>query len=721
MSGEVNTVSIAQLQARIADLKGQNTPEARAEIQKLTTQIGDMLKNAGKVETSGGELNISEEMGFKQNNKIADKETTEAMAEFSRDGAGSKKEARAAVNEEFGAGFDEKVYDATKADLKAARKKLKSLEKDAGKIKFKDYRDNPAGYNAAIAKSQATIADQTRIVQQLEKEMVDLEALKRGDSKKFAKKFEKAAHKNVEQYEETQELTHVFVDKKQAKEFKEANPELAKGVKVASDDDMEALTKLQSLGTQAIKEAEESGDEAAIKAAHAKYDDYVNIFGQNEDGSVDYTNINVRNVQNVLVDMSGGDQRFNIDETRVFADKLNMKNSDIEDLADTFNFGHESRYNAKWRAAGIAAGAALVGNAINAAFGNTHSHQHAESTSVAEGQTVQGKVEWIASNGEEFRHIYKAQGGQAVASAVADACAKIPVVGQLAGPALAGVTAFILTKGQPEDLFNGANAEAVLENIQTADKDARPVLKQIRDMEITGDPKRDAAIKLAVIKASMGEDTKACNLRELSKAYIDLKNTKEKIRVIEEEVQVEQAEEVKPPEPPKPDPVDYDVKQDPPKEVRTELPRMKYREGTWYTSHAYVADDGSNLSAAERKLVQAELKKAENKIALVDTNNDGKADFRDKKVSLPTEIELPNGKKVKVAPDAYERIMKLPASGGGKNTSYGVHVKFIDGKWFVVDPKQNNKKIAGPYNTEAQARTEERRLEDEANKPKETK
>ena len=68
------TVSIAQLQSRISELRGQNTPEAKAEIQKCLTQIGDLLKGAGKVETAGGDLSISEEMGFHQNNKIADEE-----------------------------------------------------------------------------------------------------------------------------------------------------------------------------------------------------------------------------------------------------------------------------------------------------------------------------------------------------------------------------------------------------------------------------------------------------------------------------------------------------------------------------------------------------------------------------------------------------------------------------------------------------------------------
>ena len=123
MSGEVNKVSIAQLQSRILELKGQNTPEARAEIQKCLTQIGDLLKGAGKVETAGDELNISEEMGFHQNNKIANDEVQAQMGEYSRDGAGSKDAAKARIREEFGEGaLNDADYKAKKEEFKAAEK-----------------------------------------------------------------------------------------------------------------------------------------------------------------------------------------------------------------------------------------------------------------------------------------------------------------------------------------------------------------------------------------------------------------------------------------------------------------------------------------------------------------------------------------------------------------------------------------------------------------------
>ena len=66
--------------------------------------------------------------------------------------------------------------------------------------------------------------------------------------------------------------------------------------------------------------------------------------------------------------------------------------------------------------------------------------------------------------------------------------------------------------------------------------------------------------------------------------------------------------------------------------------------------------------------------------------------------------------------------MKLKATLDDKkpptNPKYGVHVAKINGKWHVIDPAKNNARIAGPFDTEAQAKAKEKELEDAANKPK---
>ncbi len=100
------------------------------------------------------------------------------------------------------------------------------------------------------------------------------------------------------------------------------------------------------------------------------------------------------------------------------------------------------------------------------------------------------------------------------------------------------------------------------------------------------------------------------------------------------------------------------------KDVYKKIPVPKFRTGNWYISHAYVNDDGSKLSEADRRAVQRALASAENRIGEVREHN------RRTGIQLADTITLPSGKVVKVADDAYARIMKLPAHGGGRDAKY---------------------------------------------------
>lgn len=100
------------------------------------------------------------------------------------------------------------------------------------------------------------------------------------------------------------------------------------------------------------------------------------------------------------------------------------------------------------------------------------------------------------------------------------------------------------------------------------------------------------------------------------------------------------------------------------KDIYKKIPVPKFRTGNWYISHAYVNEDGSKLSDADRRAVQRALKSAENRIGEVRENN------RRTGIQLVDTIILPGGKVVKVANDAYARIMKLRAYGGGRDAKY---------------------------------------------------
>ncbi len=115
---------------------------------------------------------------------------------------------------------------------------------------------------------------------------------------------------------------------------------------------------------------------------------------------------------------------------------------------------------------------------------------------------------------------------------------------------------------------------------------------------------------------------------------------------------------------PEPTPAPEECWNEQEKDVYKKIPVPKFRTGNWYISHAYVNDDGSKLSEADRRAVQRALASAENRISEVREHN------RRTGIQLADTITLPSGKVVKVADDAYARIMKLPARGGGRDAKY---------------------------------------------------
>ena len=115
---------------------------------------------------------------------------------------------------------------------------------------------------------------------------------------------------------------------------------------------------------------------------------------------------------------------------------------------------------------------------------------------------------------------------------------------------------------------------------------------------------------------------------------------------------------------PEPTPAPEECWNEQEKDVYKKIPVPKFRTGNWYISHAYVNEDGSKLSDADRRAVQRALKSAENRIGEVREHN------RRTGIQLVDTITLPSGKVVKVADDAYARIMELHAYGGGRDAKY---------------------------------------------------
>lgn len=692
MSGEVQLRTIADYQQAIQKLD-RNKPQDLEKIKQYTAKIGELLQGAkgddGKLPNTDLFIHSSDDgtVSVKAKNDVPTKDDVKDMQGY-RD--------KKTVADTFG-GKTKADVKQDKAEMKANKKALKQAEKEYIQAK-------KSGDAERIKQAKANFEVATANARQSANDYVATKAEYSATSGRASRGIRKAAKHNEKNYDNVSDKTNatVYMSKDEAKAAGDKN-----GI-VLNEGNIKTLMKMQDYAEAQIKEAEASGSPEKLARAKENFGEWTEIF-QTKDGK---ETVNTAAAQKALMHITGDDANGNLDEVKIAAKQLGVSKGEVKSTLKAFGFGRESGLGTKLKAAGITAAATALGSVLT----KSHSHKVAEASATAQGETVQGEVKWLASNGEEFRKYYEAKGGDAAVSVVAEACAKIPVVGQLAAPALAGVTAFLLTKGQTEDAFNGATVEAALNDLKVIKgKDNQAIVNKIQQMDITGDKGVDNAIKAAVIKASIGEDSTKANTEELLAAFNQLGKTKDAIGKIQEQKPVDPPTPPTPPE--EPEKPNLDVIDDPKVEhIRTELPRMPLREGTWYTSHGYVSDDGKTPSEADRRKIQKELGKEDNRIAYVDTNGDGKANSRDKKVSLPTELEI-DGKKYKLADNARERIMKLPAKGGGRNGKYGAHVEYdrTTHRWYVVNDKKEE--LAGPYPTEAQATSKKNQMLEDA-KPK---
>lgn len=711
MSG-VELKTFAEYQQAISKL-AEDPKKNGKEINRLLKEMNSVFFSGDGKTVTAGQSTVSTKVGDKVevNANIAGEEEIAAQKKYTD---------RDNVRNEFGSKLTDAEWETLEKEYEAAKKVVKDLDKDLKKSKPSD-----GGYEKKLADFNDAQVKLAEVTQKYDKEKIRRDISNgRGDDG-----IMKAAKRNVKNFTNVDNRQHVFLSKEDEEMAIGKDPALDGHTAVLKHDDQVALSKISAYAQYKLNKAKEGGQEKEIAAAQEKWGDYADIYPQkvdadgkpvvDKDGNPvkDYTKPDVRKAQNVLVDESGFDERFNIDELETMSKMYRVSKGDVKGVVKKFGFGVESGVAQKFKAAGIAATSALLGNLIPVLSGDLKKVTPGQTAQGKPGETVQQTVIWQASSGEVFKHTFEATGGAGGIAKTADAIAKLnPALALTAGPVTAGIAAFLFTKARPEDAFGGKRVDAVLEDINLVKgKDNKAIVNNIQDMTITGDKQTDKLIKAAVLEAALGENTNAANTEELLAAYESLKNTKDMIGKMEVKPSEPPAPPVTPPTtpptppvtPPKPEYPELDVIEEK-VDVRTELPRLKYREGTWYTSHAYVNEDGSNLTEAERKQVQKELRKSENKIALVDTNGDGKATFRDKKVSLPTIIELPSGKKVKVADDAYKRIMSLDAGPGGKNGAYGIH-RGADSKFYVVDNK--GKKVSQGYDTLAEAKAEEARLE----------
>lgn len=137
------------------------------------------------------------------------------------------------------------------------------------------------------------------------------------------------------------------------------------------------------------------------------------------------------------------------------------------------------------------------------------------------------------------------------------------------------------------------------------------------------------------------------------------------------------------------------------------------KTGDYFLSHAYVNEDGSDLTAGEYKQIQNYLR--QNPVGFNDDNGDGRNNTTNDSVILPNQITI-GGKTYVLGKNPRDRII---ATQGGKVPSHdrdynAGSVTRTDGEWWVKDKKTGEKVDDKIYKTKEEAQQAANKLGGEA-------
>ena len=641
------------------------------EVDKAKTEEAKQIK----VNTGTADVTIEQDKARPDVKlTVPTEESVEKMRQYD-----TKKEAHA----EFTTGTKAAAEEA-KAKLEQKKEEIKRLEKEAKEL------DKSGNFKAAIQKNRE-IAKLNKELQGLQNDYDNAKAI---SSKKGDRGIARAARRNAKNYDrlggENEKARQVFISKDQEEAYLREHPEDKGHTVVLSRKQQSNLGRVIGYAQAYIEDAEEAVANATDPAAKAEAEKQLQLtkekFGDLATCMDDNDNIDAKKLKEGLLVFSGADGRFNIDEKTEVAKFSGLKNKHIRSLAKELGFGDESATARRFGAAGIAAAATALASLIGPHKKSATSAAHSEvsntvtTTNVAEDiaeETERKMFEYMDGSGNMFYEQVSATAkahakatatatstATAVADAVASCASKIPILGQLAGPVVAGIAAFIMANPQSKDAFNGVAVEEVLENLNAVSgKDNKKIVANIQNMEITGDPVRDKAIKAAVIQASLGGNSAKANTEELLGAYQMLVDTKDALDKIEKLPKpTPTPPNPTPPNPTPPTPVPEHCQDIQERSTHGDIiPSGQVKghgQSPGWIANAYVNEDGSELTKKQRSELIRELSKPENKQVREDGNFDNgrsKIGYRYRK-----EITLSDGTVVKLVPteEIAERIGK---------------------------------------------------------------
>ena len=341
-----------------------------------------------------------------------------------------------------------------------------------------------------------------------------------------------------------------------------------KKIKVASDDDIQVLKRLSVLARRYM-------DSASDPKEKSVWQELANLTTKDEHGRILFT-ANTKQVQDALIDITGGDMRLNYTEQKMLAKETGMSMSQVRHAFKTYAFEAPHPLGKRFTAGGLAAlpvaadmtlGHFLSKRRASAsgyaeATAEDHAVSDAHQTTIVEGDvtatahseaSVPGyKFDWIDPyTGEE---VHKRVAGQfaedtqsvtqyykaiaeanahaeahskafASVSVACSAVAKLSPAGLIAAPALAFLGGFLKTPVEISAAQAGATTEKMSKfvNVFKHNKN-KNIGNQIIQMagQITGNEAVDRALIVAVLDHDIGSQNTTPTLRELRNALAHL-------------------------------------------------------------------------------------------------------------------------------------------------------------------------------------------------------
>ncbi|MBP3820369.1 hypothetical protein J6G99_01835 [bacterium] len=525
-------------------------------------------------------------------------------SQYTTKGAGSKKKANQNLRDTFGKSYlSDSDLDESKAELKRRERDVDHAQKEY-KHAVKHYSKH-GGDNATNNNAQRVFEAQDDLAQKNDayldsKSQIEGEKIARkianGGMKRTVRHMRKDYESALENMQNVHDINYAVQNEDAKKEFLDAHPEVdAKEVAVLDKKERRAIIVMSAVARDRIQKARaayakssNSANREALREVEDKYMPYLKAMGADENLNMPKNNdkvvINGKDMQDALARLSGKDFEFNLDEIDAIHQQTGLSKRAIKSTVEELGFGTEGNHLLQriGIGLGVAGATALIENLFNhkkIAEAHAHGEQESfmESRVVVEDEkivndqvqiSIRGKdqlITYVDPNtgatvnkriaGEVYTktvpvsasayakaEAYASAYAKAVADASAKAVAKVPFLSTLAGPVLAGVTAFLAAKPETQDVFKG-NVDAVLHDLNLVKgKEAKAFVYQIQNMQFTDkDGKvlpqaQSDVIKAAVLKAAMGEDTKKMNNKELAMAFANLQEVQKYISRIGIEV-----------------------------------------------------------------------------------------------------------------------------------------------------------------------------------------